>query len=166
MGGGSFAKAQLEDERLKHCWSQVRVIENQEQQPAAHPLPHFIVKNGLFYCERAPRSAEWKSGDGNGARSRPSIGPSPRSHEYHPAHPTGWRRKAVLPSLPDIPTPQPTHSTSHNRGTLRVNWNGPGGAVARGHKHILVIVDYATRYPEAISLRKATAKNIAKELCT
>ncbi len=35
---------------------------------------------------------------------------------------------------------------------------------ARGHEHILVILDYATHYPEAIALRKATAKNIAKEL--
>ncbi len=35
---------------------------------------------------------------------------------------------------------------------------------ARGHEHILVIVDYATRYPEAIPLRKATAKTIAQEL--
>ncbi|KAL0153383.1 hypothetical protein M9458_051302 [Cirrhinus mrigala] len=33
-----------------------------------------------------------------------------------------------------------------------------------GHEHILVIVTYATRYPEAIHLRKATAKNIAREL--
>ncbi|MGL4351519.1 MAG: DDE-type integrase/transposase/recombinase, partial [Plesiomonas shigelloides] len=30
-------------------------------------------------------------------------------------------------------------------------------------EHILVIVDYATRYPEAIPLRKATAKNVARE---
>ncbi|KAI2667414.1 Retrovirus-related Pol polyprotein from transposon 17.6 [Labeo rohita] len=35
---------------------------------------------------------------------------------------------------------------------------------ARGHEHVLVIVNYATRYPEAIPLRKATAKAIAKEL--
>ncbi|KAL1249351.1 hypothetical protein QQF64_020356 [Cirrhinus molitorella] len=34
---------------------------------------------------------------------------------------------------------------------------------ARGHEHILVIVDYATRYPEAIPLRKATAKAITLE---
>lgn len=33
-----------------------------------------------------------------------------------------------------------------------------------GHEHILVIVDYATRYPEAIPLRKATSKAIAQEL--
>lgn len=35
---------------------------------------------------------------------------------------------------------------------------------ARGHKHILVVMDYATRYPEAIPLRATAAKNIASEL--
>lgn len=32
------------------------------------------------------------------------------------------------------------------------------------HEYILVIVDYTTRYPEAITLWKATSKNIAHEL--
>uniref|UniRef100_A0A8C1LPZ1 Gypsy retrotransposon integrase-like protein 1 n=1 Tax=Cyprinus carpio TaxID=7962 RepID=A0A8C1LPZ1_CYPCA len=41
---------------------------------------------------------------------------------------------------------------------------GPLPKSARGHEHILVIVDYATRYPEAIPLRKATTKAIAQEL--
>ncbi len=41
---------------------------------------------------------------------------------------------------------------------------GPLPKSARGHEHILVIVDYATRYPEAIPLRKATAKAITQEL--
>ncbi len=41
---------------------------------------------------------------------------------------------------------------------------GPLPKSARGHEHILVIVDYATRYPEAVPLRKATAKAIAQEL--
>ncbi|KAL1265179.1 hypothetical protein QQF64_003206 [Cirrhinus molitorella] len=41
---------------------------------------------------------------------------------------------------------------------------GPLPKSAHGHKHILVIVDYATRYPKAVSLRKATAKAIAQEL--
>ncbi len=41
---------------------------------------------------------------------------------------------------------------------------GPLPKSARGHEHILVIVDYATRYPEAVPLRKATpAKAIALE---
>ncbi len=41
---------------------------------------------------------------------------------------------------------------------------GPLPKSARRHEHILVIIDYATRYPEAIPLRKATAKAIAQEL--
>ena len=41
---------------------------------------------------------------------------------------------------------------------------GPLPKSARGHKYILVIVDYATRFPEAIPLRAATAKAVAHEL--
>ncbi|XP_053473735.1 uncharacterized protein LOC128603132 [Ictalurus furcatus] len=41
---------------------------------------------------------------------------------------------------------------------------GPLPKSARGHEYILVIVDYATRYPEAVPLRKATSQNIAREL--
>uniref|UniRef100_A0A803JIM9 Gypsy retrotransposon integrase-like protein 1 n=1 Tax=Xenopus tropicalis TaxID=8364 RepID=A0A803JIM9_XENTR len=41
---------------------------------------------------------------------------------------------------------------------------GPLIKSARGHQYILVVVDYATRYPEAIPLRNTTAKSIAKEL--
>ena len=37
---------------------------------------------------------------------------------------------------------------------------------SRGHRYILVMVDYATRYPEAIPLRAATAKAVARELMT
>lgn len=33
-----------------------------------------------------------------------------------------------------------------------------------GHEYVLVIVDYATRYPEAIQLHKSNSKNIAWEL--
>jgi IS30 family transposase len=36
--------------------------------------------------------------------------------------------------------------------------------MARGNRYILVIVDYATRYPEAISLRVAVSKGIAREM--
>ena len=41
---------------------------------------------------------------------------------------------------------------------------GPLPKSSRGHRYILVILDYATRYPEAIPLRAATAKAIAHEL--
>jgi hypothetical protein len=33
----------------------------------------------------------------------------------------------------------------------------------RGHRNILVIVDYATKYPEAIPLQAAVSKGIAQE---
>lgn len=45
--------------------------------------------------------------------------------------------------------------------------DGRGGASpksARSHEHILVIVDYAIRYPEAVPLQKARTKAIAQEL--
>lgn len=41
---------------------------------------------------------------------------------------------------------------------------GPLTRSAAGHTHILVIVDYATRYPEVIPLRTTHAKVLAKEL--
>lgn len=41
---------------------------------------------------------------------------------------------------------------------------GPIPKSARGHQYMLVIVDYAPRYPEAVPLRKANAQQIAKEL--
>ena len=41
---------------------------------------------------------------------------------------------------------------------------GPLPKTSRGHRYILVLVDYATRYPEALSLRAATAKAVAREL--
>uniref|UniRef100_A0A8C4XBU5 Gypsy retrotransposon integrase-like protein 1 n=1 Tax=Erpetoichthys calabaricus TaxID=27687 RepID=A0A8C4XBU5_ERPCA len=41
---------------------------------------------------------------------------------------------------------------------------GPLEPSARGHKYILVLVDYATRYPEAVPLRSANSKAIARVL--
>ncbi len=58
MGGGSFGKEQREDDRLKHCWTQVRIIEGKEAQPGPHPLPHFVVQNGLLYCVAQRRGEE------------------------------------------------------------------------------------------------------------
>lgn len=41
---------------------------------------------------------------------------------------------------------------------------GPLPKSAQGHEFTLVMVDYTTRYPEAISRQKATLKNITCEL--
>ena len=41
---------------------------------------------------------------------------------------------------------------------------GPLPRTSRGNRFILVVSDYATRYPEAIPLRNVTAKTVAEVL--
>ena len=41
---------------------------------------------------------------------------------------------------------------------------GPLPKTARGHRYILVICDYATRYPEAMPLKRFTAPAVAEQL--
>ena len=41
---------------------------------------------------------------------------------------------------------------------------GPLSKTSRGHRYFLVMVDYTTRYPEALPLPDATTKAVAKEL--
>ena len=41
---------------------------------------------------------------------------------------------------------------------------GPLSCSKTGHRYILVLCDYATRYPEAIALRSIDAEHIAEEL--
>jgi len=43
---------------------------------------------------------------------------------------------------------------------------GPLARSRRGNRFILIIVDYATRYPEAIALPSTKASRITKELVT
>ncbi|CAM4403535.1 unnamed protein product [Lepidochelys olivacea] len=47
---------------------------------------------------------------------------------------------------------------------LAMDLVGPLEKTARGHQHVLVVLDYATRYPEAVPLRNTASKTIAKEL--
>ena len=58
--------------------------------------------------------------------------------------------------------PMPIIETPFDRIALDIV--GPLPKTSRGHRYILVLVDYATRYPEALPLRAATAKAVAKEL--
>ena len=37
---------------------------------------------------------------------------------------------------------------------------------SEGHQYILTVMDYATRYPEAMALKESTAKEIAQALMT
>ncbi|KAL0173009.1 hypothetical protein M9458_033320, partial [Cirrhinus mrigala] len=187
--GGSFSREQHEDDRLKHCWTQVRVAEGQELQPGPHPLPHFVIKDGLLYCV-AERRGEVK---------HLLVVPKSKTEmvlELAHAHPMAGHLGATntaqrirdrfhWPGLEGevkafcraCPTCQVTSPRTPPPSPLiplpvievpfeRIGMDqvGPLPKSARGHEHILVIVDYATRYPEAVPLRKATARNIAQEL--
>ncbi len=77
------------------------------------------------------------------------------------ACPTCQRTSPKTP-LPSPLIPLPIIEVPFER--IGMDLIGPLPKSARGHEHILVIVDYATRYPEAVPLRKATSKAIAQEL--
>ncbi len=48
--GGSFSCEQRDDEHLRHCWEQVRRVDGENRLPPLHPLPHFVISNGVQYC--------------------------------------------------------------------------------------------------------------------
>ncbi|XP_073793550.1 uncharacterized protein [Danio rerio] len=187
--GGSFGRAQREDDTLRNCWSQVRVVEGQERLPAPHPLPHFIIQNCLLYCV-AERRGERRTllvvpkskmstilelahthpmaGHLGAANTIQRIrdqfhwpGLNGEVKRYCQACPTCQKTAPQRPPpSPLIPLPIIEVPFDH----IGLDLIGPLPKSARGHKHILVILDYATRYPEAIPLRKATYNAIAKEL--
>ncbi|KAG1948853.1 hypothetical protein F2P79_012397 [Pimephales promelas] len=157
-GGGSFAKEQREDDRLKHCWAQRRGEEKK-----------------LLVVPRAKTGTILEL-----AHSHPMAG-----HLGAPNTTQRIRDRFLWPGLEAkvkrfcqaCPTCQVTSSRTPPPSPLiplliievpfeRIGMDivGPLPKSARGHEHILVIVDYATRYPEAVPLRKATAKSIAQEL--
>uniref|UniRef100_A0A8C1V487 Gypsy retrotransposon integrase-like protein 1 n=1 Tax=Cyprinus carpio TaxID=7962 RepID=A0A8C1V487_CYPCA len=181
-GAGAFAREQHEDDRLKHCWAQVRVTDGKELQPAPHPTPHFMVRNGLLYCV-AQRRGEEKTllvvprskteAVLELAHAHPMAGhlgaqntvQRIRDRFHWPgfcqACPTCQRTSPRTPP-PSPLIPLPIIEVPFER--IGMDLVGPLPKSAWGHEHILVILDYATRYPEAIPLSKATAKAITQEL--
>uniref|UniRef100_A0A9J7Y940 Gypsy retrotransposon integrase-like protein 1 n=1 Tax=Cyprinus carpio carpio TaxID=630221 RepID=A0A9J7Y940_CYPCA len=188
-GGGNFGKEQLGDDLLKHCWKQVRVVEGKEVQPPPHPTPHFVVQNGLLYCVAQRRGEEVRllvvphtrtqtivelahshpmaghlGAQNTAQRIRDRFhwpGMEAEIKRFCQACPDCQRTSPHTP--PPAPLiPLPIIEVPFER--IGMDLVGPLPKSARGHEHILVIVDYATRYPEAIPLRKATSKAIAQEL--
>ncbi len=188
-GGGEMAKEQLGDDRLKYCWRQVRVIEGKDVQPPPHPTPHFVVQNGLLYCVAQRRGEEVKllvvprsktetilelahshpmaghlGAQNTAQRIRDRFhwpGLDAEVKRFCQACPDCQRTSPQTPP-PSPLIPLPIIGVPFER--IGMDLVGPLPKSARGHEHILVIVDYATRYPEAIPLRKATSKAIAQEL--
>uniref|UniRef100_A0A9J8D001 Gypsy retrotransposon integrase-like protein 1 n=1 Tax=Cyprinus carpio carpio TaxID=630221 RepID=A0A9J8D001_CYPCA len=188
-GGGSFAREQREDDRLKHCWAQVRIVDGEDVLPRPHPLPHFVVENSLLYCVAQRRGEEKRllvvpraktetilelahshpmAGHLAAANTTQRIrdrfhwpGLEAEVKRFCQACPTCQATSPRTPP-PSPLIPLPIIEVPFER--IGMDIVGPLPKSARGHEHILVIVDYATRYPEAVPLRKATAKSIAQEL--
>ncbi|KAI7799815.1 hypothetical protein IRJ41_012432 [Triplophysa rosa] len=187
--GGSFGREQRDDPRLWNCWTQVRVIDGEDRQPTPHPLPHFVIKRGLLYCA-ATRQGEEKLLLVVPATKTATIMELAHTHPMagHLAAANTIQRiryRFHWPGLegevkrfcqgcptcqltsPQRPPPSPlipllVIEVPFER--IGMDLVGPLPKSARGHEYILVILDYATRYPEALPLRKATSKAIAKEL--
>ena len=66
------------------------------------------------------------------------------------------RQRAPLQPLPTIKEPFKR---------IAIDIVGPLQRTARGNKYILTMMDFATRYPEAIPLRKIDATTVAEALC-
>ncbi len=165
----------------------VRVVKGKETQP--HPLPHFIIRNGLLYCVAQCRGEEktllvvprtktetvlelahlhMLASHLGAANTTQQIrgrfhwpGMEAEVKRFCQSCPTCQKTSQRTPP-PSPLIPLPVIEVPFER--IGMDLVGPLSKFARGHEHILVIVDYATRYPEAVPLRKATAKSIAHEL--
>ncbi len=118
-------------------------------------------RDGVGTCTsdgRPPGGAEHYPTD---SRSLPLARTRGRGESFCQACPTCQRTSPRTPP-PSPLIPLPIIEVPFER--IGMDLVGPLPKSARGHEHILVIVDYATRYPEAIPLRKATSKAIAQEL--
>ena len=187
---GQFATAQLRDEALKHAWSHVLAHDGQNRDSLSRaPYPHFSTRGGLLYrvVEKGGDVTEQlvvprpyvskvlymahthllgahlgmdKTRDRVLARFYwPGV---KRDVERYCQGCPECQRVAPRPTVRNPLIPMPIIETPFDRIALDIV--GPLPKTSRGHRYILVLVDYATRYPEALPLRAATAKAVAREL--
>ena len=188
---GEFGTAQWEDANLEMARQGVAAIHG-EKSGAVSTLnpPYFIVKNGLLY--RRIQSVEGDVIDqllvpknyisrvlylGHTHQLGAHLGVKKTYDRIVARFYWPGIKKAVenfcrtcpecqmvapRPSFRNPLVPLPIIRTPFSR--LAMDIVGPLPKSARGHRYILVILDYATRYPEAIPLRTASAKAVAHEL--
>lgn len=187
---GAFGTAQMQDPTLAHAREQVVVLNGVPQEPGANERwPHFAICNELLYrvtkvrenvVEQllVPQQYRRKVLDlahddvlgGHLGVEKTEARITDRF--YWPGLKAEVRRYCT-----SCPTCQLTAPVTHFRNPLvplpiievpfeRIAMDivGPLVKSARGHSYILVILDYATRYPEALPLRNTSSKAIAREL--
>ena len=188
--GGQFATAQLEDDALRHAWGHVQVHEGLSRDSVSdRRYPHFSTRGGLLYrvVQRGGKEVEQLVvprpyvskvlymahthllGAHLGVdKTRDRIldrffwpGVKRNVEDYCRACPE-CQHTAPRPTVRNPLIPMPLIEVPFDR--LGLDIVGPLPKTSRGHRYVLVMVDYATRYPEAVPLRAATAKAVAREL--
>nr|XP_014352698.1 PREDICTED: uncharacterized protein LOC106706359 [Latimeria chalumnae] len=156
---GRFRQEQLEDPTLRNAFSQLEKINGVPQGEGPPDLfPHFIMSNDLATPpsdlaadKTRDRSLERFVWPGLYKEVKDFCGSCPDCQKVAPRLPP----RAPLVPLPIIETPFQC---------IGMDLVGPLDKSAQGHKYVLVFVDYATRYPEAVPLRVASATNVATAL--
>ena len=188
---GEFATQQWSDPNLEMARQQVAVVDGEKVNPVSElNIPHFIVKKGLIYRVTKDRVGDVLEQLLVPKTFVSKVIYLAHSHQlgahlgvdktyerivarfYWPGV-----RRAVVDFCKGCDVCQKTAPRPVQRNPLiplpiidvpfsRIGMDivGPLPKSARGHRYILVIMDYATRFPEAIPLRAASAKAIAHEL--
>uniref|UniRef100_A0A9J8D6N2 Gypsy retrotransposon integrase-like protein 1 n=1 Tax=Cyprinus carpio carpio TaxID=630221 RepID=A0A9J8D6N2_CYPCA len=187
-----FPLEQSHDETLKHAFEQVRSIDGQILQPdRTLSYPYFaIIKDRLYrvtqdtqtkedttqlLVPRSRREMLFQAAHCNPMAGHLGVTVTlnrlmtrffwPGIHENVRRWCASCRECQLVnpPAAPKAPLrPLPLVQVPFER--IGMDLIGPLERSARGHRFALVIVDYATRYPEAVALRNISAKSVADAL--
>ncbi len=187
-----FPLEQSQDESLKNAFDQVRSIDGRPLQSARPPsYPYFAILKDRLY--RVTQDAQSKQDTTQllvpksrremlfqAAHCNPMAGHLgqaatlnrlmarffwPGIHENVRRWCAACRECQLVnpPASPKAPLrPLPLMQVPFER--IGMDLIGPLERSARGHRFALVLVDYATRYPEAVALRNISAKSVAEAL--
>ncbi len=187
-----FPVEQSQDETLRNAFEQVRSIDGRPLQTARPPsYPYFAILKDRLY--RVTQDAQSKQDTTQllvpksrremlfqAAHCNPMAGHLgqattlnrlmarffwPGIHENVRRWCAACRECQLVnpPASPKAPLcPLPLMQVPFKR--IGMDLIGPLERSARGHRFALVLVDYATRYPEAVALRTISAKNVAEAL--
>ncbi len=187
-----FPLEQSQDESLRNAFDQVRSIDGRPLQSARPPsYPYFAILKDRLY--RVTQDAQSKQDTTQllvpksrremlfqAAHCNPMAGHLGQAATlnrlmarfFWPGIHKNVRRWCAAcrecqlvnpPASPKAPLrPLPLMQVPFER--IGMDLIGPLERSARGHRFALVLVDYATRYPEAVALRNISAKSVAEAL--
>ncbi len=184
MERDDFPLEQSQDESLRNAFDQVRSIDGQPLQ-SARPLsyPYFaILKDRLYRVTQDAQSKQDTTQLLVPKSRREMLFQAPRcnpmaGHLGQAATLNHLMTRFFWPACAACRECQLLNPPASPKAPLRppllmqvpfeiigMDLIGPLERSARGHRFALVLVDYATRYPEAVALRNISAKSVAEAL--